>query len=282
VSTRRRFQHLYRPSDEGHPTVSAIAPLVCFVLTLSLALLFRTINIYGATAARCVENDQFWYSALKGNWPLAGSLVLTLFLLFCWNLVIAFDDWKRSIGSRVVIVVNAVAIAAMLVTFIPLHGAAKFQFNKRQGSYDGIRFYAALSLSGRVEDTCATLQRFAGRWRVVERDIGHFGFDVAARWIELTPWGDVIASDASWQRNYIGYWQPPYKWENPDDLVWRNGHIDAWNYFSGFWDFDLQGDRLTLTTPEDFLPWYRSRIVLQRDHLQNKDAHNDFSRPYPY
>ncbi len=112
---------LIRHFDDGHPTVSSIAPLVCFVSILTLLILFRLVSIFDAVSAYCVQTDQFWYTSAEGNWPLAASFFLALFLLFVWNGFVAFDDWNRTIGTNVMIVVNTLAIATTLYTFNSLH-----------------------------------------------------------------------------------------------------------------------------------------------------------------
>lgn len=247
--------------------MSAVAPLICFATTFTLLILFRSVSIFGAVAARCVENDQYWYTSTGGDWPLVSSFFLAFFLLFAWNILIAFDDWNRSKGTKVMIVVNTLAISISMYTFISLHDNAYFQYHNRNGYYQGIIFqpFEFPFPSRRTEDECVTYQRFSGRWRVVDREIGHYGFNVASLWIELHPWGKLHAADTTWQVPYEGGWYPPYQSRYADDKRWRDGYIYT-DTFSAPWDFDLQGDVLILTSPpEYFREWERSRITLERE-----------------
>lgn len=257
-------RHREFPPADDHPTVSAIAPLMCFAVTLTVVLLLRISNILGGTTARCVENDQFWYTATRGSWPLIAAFVLVLFLLFAWNAVIGFADWSQSTGTRVVVVANAVAILAALYVFIPLHDNASFQYHLRNGYYEGIKF-RPFPISVTTENACKTMRRFAGRWRVVDRKIGHYGFDVPELWIELLRWGEVRGADSTWQTPYAGEWRPPFRWRHSDTLDWRYGSIYG-DTFGGPWDFELRGDTLILTTPTDFNEWEKSTIWLRREH----------------
>ena len=111
------------------------------------------------------------------------------------------------------------------------------------------------------------MQRFAGRWRVVDRKIGHYGFDIPARWIELKPWGSVYAQDTSWSQPYTDSWRPPYQLRSSDDKRWQDGYL-----FNAPWDFDLLGETLILTSPEEWFEfeWQRSTVTLQRDPLPDR------------
>jgi len=274
VIDRRAYLGLDRQFDEGHPTVSAIAPLICFCIAFTILVLLRLITIFGAVTARCVETDEFWYSSTGGNWPLAGSFILVLVLLFLWNLFIGIDDWRRSRGTRIMVVVNAIGIAAMLYLFTAVHDSATFAHNLRAGIYDNIRFRPTLISPMRTETECATMRRLEGRWRVVERKVGHYGFNIPAEWIELKSWGHVIyAQDAEWLEPYVSWGRPPIQYHYYDDKRWRDGTL-----FGAPWEFDLQGDTLTLETPE----WFehereRSRVVLEREAIPDKPV---FASPF--
>jgi len=186
------------------------------------------------------------------------------FLLLAWSVLIGFDDWRRSKGTKVMVVVNTLAIAATLYAFVPLHEQASFDYHERNGHFEGFKVRQNMFWSWRREDQCQTMQRFAGRWRVIEREIGHYQFNISSPRIDLKPWGVVVASGANWQSVYEGRWRPPDRPEHSDDRLWRGGDIDDRN-ISAPWDFELRTDLLILTTPEYFNEWERSRITLQRD-----------------
>lgn len=263
---KRGYLSLARQLDESHPTVSTIAPLICFAVAFTLLILLRLVSIFGAVT-RCVETDEFWYTSTGGNWPLVGSFILVIFLLFVWNLVIGLDDWNRSKGTRVMVIVNAIGIAAMLYFFTAVHDSATFAHNSRTGLYDSIKFRPFIISPRRMESECVTMRRFAGRWRVVDRQIGYYGFDIPSEWIELKPWGYVYAQDASWSQPYTDWWRPPYPWRHSDDDRWRNGAL-----FGAPWDFDPQGDTLILESPSDWFEfeWQRSKVTLKREPLSDR------------
>ena len=257
---KRGYLSLSRHIDESHPTVSAIAPLICFAVAFTLLILLRLVTIFGAVTARCVETDEFWYTSTGGNWPLVGSFILVLFLLFVWNLLIGLDDWSCSKGTRVMVVVNAIGIAAMLYFFTAVHDSATFAHNSRAGLYDSIEFRPFIIRTRRTESECVTMQRFSGRWRVVDRQIGYYGFNIPSEWIELKPWGYVYVQDASRGHPYAQRWHPPYQQRNSDDQAWRDGYL-----LGAPWDFSLQDNTLVLSSPIYFNEWERSTIRLKRD-----------------
>ena len=90
---------------------------------------------------------------------------------------------------------------------------------------------------------------------------------MSSLWIEFYPWGKFHAVDESWQSPYVGKWQAPYQIRGHEDDGWRNGYICS-DKFDAPWDFDLQGDTLTLTTPEYFNEWERSTVILERDRSE--------------
>ncbi len=215
MTDKRAYARLLQHFDGERSTHSAIAPLICFAFVFVVVVLLRLITIFGAVTARCVEPDQFWYTSTGGNWPLIGTFFLVLFLLFVWNAFIGFDDWRRSRGTKIMVVVNAIAIASVFFVFNGIHDSATRMLHKRMGLFDNINFRPPGILVGsqHTEDACVTAHRFAGRWRVVEREVGHYGFDIPAEWIEIKPWGYVYGQDASWSETYAGRWLPPNKWE---------------------------------------------------------------------
>ncbi len=245
--------------------MSAAGPWFCFFLLLFVALLFRLSTIIHGAFSRCVDNDEFWYTAANGQWPLYASLFLVLFLLFMWNTLLAVDGWRHSTSNKVLLVANAVAILSLLYVFVPLHDRAYYQYHAREGYYDDIRFkmprWYAMSFTS--ENPCVTMERFAGRWQIVDRTLGTRGFDIPVAWIELTPWGQFTTIDEPGFGDYEGRWLPPYRPRYGNSLRWRHGWIDVDGSY-GPWDFDLQQNTLTLTTPEDFPERERSTIVLQR------------------
>jgi len=266
VNKKRAYLNLQQLFDEEHSTFSTAGPWFCFFLLLFFALLFRLSTIIHGAFARCVENDEFWYTPINGHWPLYASLFLVLFLLFVWNALLAIDGWRRSTGNKVLLVANTVAILSMLYVFVPLHDRAHYQFHLRQGYYEDIRFkmprWAAITFTS--ENPCVTMERFAGRWRIVDRKLGTRGFDIPVAWIELTTWGRVTTTNAPGLGGYEGRWSPPYRRRYEESRRWRGGWIDI-DGSDGPWDFDLQQDTLTLTTtPEYFPERERSTIVMQR------------------
>lgn len=264
---KRGYLNLVRQLDESHPTVSAIGPLICFTVVFTLLILLRLVSIFGAVTARCVETDEFWYSSTGGNWPLVGSFFLVMFLLFAWNVLIGIDDWRRSKGTRVMVVVNTIGIAAILFFFSSVHDSASFAHNLRAGIYDGFKFRPFVIEPRGLESQCVTMRRFSGRWRVIDRQVGYYGFDVPAQWIELKPWGYVYAQDASWSQVRTHWWRPPHQSRYSDDRRWRDGYI-----FDAYWDFDLEEDILTLTSSDEWFEhdWQRSTISLQREPVADK------------
>jgi hypothetical protein len=267
VIVKRGYLDLARQFDESHPTVSAIAPLICFVATFTVLILLRLIGIFGAVSAFCVETDQFWYTSTGGNWPLVGSSFLVVFLLFVWNLLIGFDDWCHSRAARILVVVNSIGIAAMLYSFTAVHNSATFSYNARAGLYENVKFQPFPISPRNSESECATMRRFAGRWQVVDRQVGYYGFNIPAQWIELKPWGYLYAQDASWSRPYAEKWRAPYQIRYSADKRWRDGDL-----FGAPWDFDLQGDTLILTSPQDWFEYERQRstVILKREPLPDK------------
>lgn len=258
---KRAYSRLLPQFDEGHPTVSSIAPLIVFASTILVAVLLRLITFFGAVTAWCVETDEFWYTSTGGNWPLIGTTFLVLFLLLVWNGLIGFNDWRRSRGTRVMVVVNTIAIAAVFFVFDGIQDSANRSYNTRAGLYDSIEFSNSVVHSWAPIDECVTARRFSGRWQVVDREIGYYGFDIPAEWIELKPWGYVYAQNSAWSAPYAERWRPPF----PDRYLrageWFPGHL-----FGAYWHFDLDGDTLTLTTPSQWfeLEMQRSTITLQR------------------
>ena len=146
--------------------------------------------------------------------------------------------------------------------FLSVHDSAVFAYNSRAGLYDNINFRPFIIMPRSTESTCATMRRFAGRWRVIDRKVGYYGFDIPAQWIELKPWGYVYAQDASWSLPYAETWRPPFRSRFSDDKIWRDGEL-----FYAPWDFDLEGDTLVLTSPESWLKydWQRSKVTLRRE-----------------
>lgn len=193
--------------------------------------------------------------------------MLVLFLLFVWNVLIGFDDWKRSKGTRLMVVANAIGIAAMLYFLTAVDVSANFAHNTRAGLYENINFRPFIISSRRTENYCITMRRFAGRWRVVERRVGHYDLDIPAQWIELKPWGYVYAQDSSWSQPYTDWWRAPYQSRYSDDKRWRSGRL-----FGATWDFDLQGEYLILSSPEEWFEyeWQRSTVTLQREPIPDQ------------
>lgn len=257
-------------TERAHQTLSALAPLLCFVFVLTLAILFRIVISFGALTAWCVETDEFWYSASGGNWPLVGSFFLVLFMLFVWNAIVGFNEWRRSLGTRIMVIANGLGIAAMFLVFGSIHDSATHLSNKRGGLYDNILFRSALvHIPYASESVCVTARRFEGRWQVIDRDVGIYGFDIPAQWIELKRWGYAYAQDASWSAVYAGRWRPPQQWHADENDRWFGGFV-----FNAPWDFELRGDILVLTTPEYFeLELQRSRITLQRIPIPEEPAY---------
>jgi hypothetical protein len=273
VLEKRAYLTLLRRFDGSHASVPAIASLVCFAAVLTVLILFRLITLFSIAGTWCVETDEFWYTSAGGNWPLAGSLILVLFLMFVWNVFIGIADWQRSRASRVLIVANAVAIAANLYVFTAIHDSATIAYDARAGLYANIASNRLHFPRARDERACVTARRFVGRWRVIDRQVGYRGFDIPAEWIELHSWGELYAQEASWSPPYTDLWRPPYRHIDAEDGRWRDGTV-----FDAPWDFDLQGDILTLTTPPEwFEVWERSRVTLQRQPLAERHV---FPNPY--
>lgn len=250
-----------RHFDEGHATVASFAPLICFAATLTVLVLLRLVNVFGAVTARCVATDEFWYTSTGGNWPLVGTVTLVLLLLLGWNVIIGLDEWKQSRGTRIVIVANTIGIAAMFFLLPAVYDSATFAHDSRAGVYDNVRFRPFVMPLLETESECATMRRFAGRWRVVDRQIGYGGFDIPAQWIELKPWGYVYAQDTSWSQPYADRWSPPFRTRHSMDNRWLYGDL-----FNAPWDFELRGDTLTLSTSEPFgLGRQQSTVILQRE-----------------
>ncbi|MEM8816862.1 MAG: hypothetical protein AAGE85_13635 [Pseudomonadota bacterium] len=265
MTQNRAYLELDRQFDKSHATLSATGPLICFVLILAFVLLFRLITILHGVAARCVENDEFWFTAVDGSWPLFGSLFLVFFLLFAWNVLLAVDNWKRSIGTKVVLIANAIALATTLYVFVPLHERAYYEYHARNGYYSDIRFGLPWRQAQSVisEAPCTTMKRLAGHWQVMDRQVGLLGFDIPADWIDLKPWGTFAASDNPRTGTFSGNWRPPHRWRYAEDQRWQEGRIFA-EHFDGHWNFDLQQKTLILTTPEYFSEPERSTVVLRR------------------
>ncbi len=264
---KRAYRNLLRHFDDAHPTVSVIAPLVCFSVAFTVVVLLRLVSSFGPMTARCVATDKFWYSSTGGNWPLAGSFILVLILLFAWNVCVGIDDWRRSKGTRLMVIVNAIGIASTLFFFSALHESANIDYNKRIGVYDDVKSSSGMIPPVFTESACETMRRFEGRWRIVERKVGYYGFDIPAERIELKPWGFVYAQDSNGSQPYADRWNPPAQYRFYDDDRWRDGYL-----FDAPWDFVLQGDTLILeSSPE----WFeqeseRSRIVLEREPIPDK------------
>jgi len=265
VNARRAYLSLQRQFDEDHPALSAAGPWFCFVLLITFALLFRLSTIVHGTVARCVENDEFWYTPANGSWPLFASLFFVFFLLFVWNALLAVDGWRRSAGNKALLVVNAVGILSMLYVFLPLHDRAYHEYHAREGYYEDIHFrlprWYPVSASG--ENPCITMERFAGRWQVVDRKLGTRGLDIPYAWIDLKPWGRFTTEKQLRIGEYEGWWSPPYRPRYRHNERWLDGRITV-DGPNGWWDFDVRHDTLTLTTSEYFAEQERSTIVFQR------------------
>jgi hypothetical protein len=245
--------------------VSALAPLICFVSILALVVLLRIVTVYGALVPRCVETDQFWYSSPGMNWPLFGSFFLAFFLLLAWSIILAITQRGSSLGTRIMHGVNILAACISIWTFVGLHKEASYLYHERKGYFDGIlvKPYYGWPFRHRYPDRCEIARRIAGRWRVVERDFGSHRFDLPKLWLELDEHFNAKAADTTWQDPYIGTWHPPdLFWDGPDP-PWRDGRISVGPY-DMYWDFELVGDQLKLTS-SDLAPGVQPSVfVLER------------------
>ncbi len=260
---KRLYLELSRLNDESHPSVSAIAPLMCFFIVLTLGLLFRLMTIFSGAFATCVGTDEFWYSATGGNWPLVSTLVLLFVLLLLWNFFIAVDDWRKSTGTRIMVVVNSIGIVAMLAVFSALHDSASVSHSRQVGLFDNLehRLYHG---STNAEVECAANRDLEGRWRVVYRKLGYYGRDFPATWVQLNTWGYAFTQDAEWAPVRAERWFPPRSKRYFEEEVVFPGEL-----FDAPWEFELDGNTLVLETPEDWIDheWQRSRIVLVREEI---------------
>lgn len=235
-----------------------MAPLACFTAALTLLVLFRLVVSFAAVTAHCVDSGDFWYSTAAREWPLVGSFLLALLLLFVWNVLIGFDDWRRSAGTRVMVFVNAIAIASMLLVFPALQESAEVGYGQRSGMFDDYRYKKLFFY--RSESRCVTLRRFSGRWRVVDREIGEPWLDVPGDWVELKYWGYAYARYPGERAPTAQYWYPPR--QEPGDSRWQYGEL-----FGVPWNFEIHGDLLLLTSPPDYFEheFRPSTVVLQRE-----------------
>ncbi len=249
------------------PSASAVAPLLCLISILTLLLLFHFVGIFGVLTASCIGVDQIWYTTQHGNRPSAGAFLFVFYLLFVWNVTLAIADWKKSKGTQAVIALNGLAILTAFYVFDSMYSYASFQHDKRKNSYNDMYVEYVPFWQRYSENRCTTYRRFSGRWRVINRKLGHYGLDVPSLWIDLKPWGDVTGADNTWQIPLQGKWRPPYQNNYDEDKTWRNGVIWAGDK-RGYWNFDLQGNILVLTSPRSLNEWEKSRVTLQRETVE--------------
>lgn len=271
MRSKRRFLQLDSELANWHPTVSAMAPLVCFVSIWTLVVLLRIITVYGAIVPRCVETDQFWYSSPGLNWPLFGTFFFAFFLLLTWSIVLAISQRRGGPGTRIMHGVNIIAACIAIWTFVGLHKEASYLYHERNGYFDGIIVKPSGWLIRRhsYPDRCELARRIAGRWRVVESEVGTRGFDLPKIWLELDEHFNAKAADTTWQQPYVGTWSPPNLFWQSTDQPWRDGRISVGPYFM-YWDFELVGNRLRLTSADN-TPGARPSIFVLERIAETKD-----------
>lgn len=239
------------------------APHLCLVVILTVAILLRTSFILWGAGVRCAGADQFWFVPYNSNWPLGGVFFLILFLLFAWNSCLAFSvDWHEK-GNRFVVILNGLAILALMSVSLWAHNTATISYQLRTNTYEGWQVAKPLFGYRRI-DQCITALPYVGRWTVLSKSIPPRGNPFPMQWIEFRDSLTFIAADNNWKGEYEGRWDPPYRTlqgdtssEGESEMWWDDG--DA------FWIFDLTGNRLVLTTPEWVYWAERSTVVLRRE-----------------
>ncbi len=258
----RPIWHFNPDSDNYRLTGFRIQSLVCFVVTLSVAILLRIASIVWGVASRCVEADQFWFEPYKHHWPVAGVFLLTIFLLLAWNSIILLNQRIRNRNDWLLTSVNFVAIIAMLALSVPAYQSAQLRYDKRNPSL-GQWLIPKKEWWHRYDDKCRLAIDYLGHWEVIDKNLPPGGAEFPGQHIEFRQSLTFVASTGTRQEPISGSWDPPSfntrlieQYRGTGELYWADG--------SSTWNFRLEGDRLYLTTPE-WLDWhFYSSVTLQR------------------
>ena len=259
--TRQR-RHRFNTAAHGDETpILSFASLVGLIVVFVVLLLFWIAMVWGATS-RCLPFYEHWHSSVSGNWPLFASFTLVFFLVLVWIAVLWSDSSPAQKSARFVLCLSFITVLIAAWVLVQIHRQADFEHKTRQGYYEGLIVKPPVWFFRRSESECATMRRFAGRWRVVDRELGTRGFDLPFELIELEPRGTYLAYRRGAREPLKGRWNPPYTPRVGESERWR----DAWFRFDdgiSDWDFLPQDDTLVLETPDYFRDRERSRIVLE-------------------
>lgn len=239
-----------------------IQSAICFVLILSVTILMRISTSVWGVASRCVEADQFWFEPYKNDWPVGAAFFLIFFLLLVWNSSILLNHVVRKKREFFLTIVNFIALIALLLMSIPAFEASEIRYDEREATYGTWRMQNQPRWPWR-DDQCILAKNFVGHWRVIERDLGKSGVQFPSLWIDLRQSLTYRAADASWMEPYEGYWKPPSFSTRFVRQYPGTGEIGIPGKRTS-WLFQLDGDTLTLTTPE-WVDWHQpAKVVLQR------------------
>ena len=248
-------------SSYGLSTFS-IQSFACFIVVIFIGFLLRLSTVVWGTASRCVEADQFWFEPYAKTWPLGGTFFLILFLVLVWNTSIAVNLYVRRRRGLLLTSVNFAGVIGLLLVAGPALDTAQIRYDYRENSF-GVWRVENRKRSLWAEDECVLARPYVGRWKVVETDLPKYGLEFPVRWIELKGTLELAVSDSRWEDTTEGWWSPPRparRWNGDNmgagELIWDRG----WSV----WVFDLEGDQLTLTTP-DWIDWQEpGKVVLRR------------------
>ena len=253
VDTEKKYKGL---------TSFRLQSIVCFLLILFSTFLFRLSIIAWAVSARCVESDQFWFIPHEQHWPLAANFFFVFSLLLVWNISIFVSQFMERRVDVTLFVVNLIALVALLSMTGPVLDTSQIRHDIRTERYGAWNVSQPLNWWW-GEDECVLARDYVGNWTVVERDIPEYGAPFPVTAIELRQSLRFRASDSRWTPVVEGYWRPPNFSSHFDEDYRGVGEIYH-SHGVSLWKFELEGDRLTLTTPE-FVDWYLpSTVVLER------------------
>ena len=260
--TRQRRHGFHTAAHGDETSVSSFASLVGLIVVLIVLLLFWIATLWGAVS-RCLPFYEHWHSSVSGNWPLFASFALVFFLLLIWIAFLWSDSSRAQKSARVVLGLSFIAVIVAAGVLVPIHRQADIEHKTRQGYYADLIVEPPVSSSRRSENECATMRRFAGHWRIIDRELGTRGFDLPVERIELEPWGTYLAYRRGASEPLRGRWRPPNTPRAGESGRWRDASLYFDDVFPD-WDFLPGDDTLVLETSDYFRGPERSRIVLKR------------------
>ena len=209
-------------------------PLLVVTAIVTTWTLFR-IAIFFSIPQFCLPPYEFWIDTAPSRWPLFGVFVFVFFLLAAWTacLILVANRTDRRflmlcgaatllIGFGLVSVSNSMEVIYLQET----NGFAQWLQNP-DARWD--------------RRVCDDAKPFLGEWRVVYVESPFLGQQFSYETVELKRDRTFLASNGRFREPTEGYWNPPSTWDDVG-TIWTSEQ-------DGVWVFDLEGIRLTLTTP---------------------------------